>query len=171
METHEWFEPMAVVLGKGIVRTAAWGLMWRVFIGATLSVTDLATDLLVLKQFWDGGEATVRYRDSSIASLSASIFLQLVIVIVQNRKIGAVRILKEMSVVVLGMKAPYDAYRVAIGSEQEKDALLDPFSEMTCIKVRSCEERSDDLRTRHLRSLSCCAGRFHAVAIFDVAKF
>ncbi|GMH78176.1 hypothetical protein TrLO_g2562 [Triparma laevis f. longispina] len=134
METHEWFEPMAVVLGKGIVRTAAWGLMWRVFIGATLSVTDLATDLLVLKQFWDGGEAMVRYRDSSIASLSASICLQLFIVIVQNRKIGAVRVLKEMSVVVLGMKAPYDAYRVAIGSEQEKDALLDPFSEMTCIK-------------------------------------
>lgn len=33
MERFEWFEPMAVVLGKGIVKTAAWGLLWRVTIG------------------------------------------------------------------------------------------------------------------------------------------
>ncbi|GMH47290.1 hypothetical protein TL16_g00027 [Triparma laevis f. inornata] len=30
MVRHEWFKPMSVVLGKGIVKAAAWGLMWRV---------------------------------------------------------------------------------------------------------------------------------------------
>ena len=38
MEKYEWFEPMTVVLGKGIVKAAAWGLMWRVCVGAVLSM-------------------------------------------------------------------------------------------------------------------------------------
>ncbi|GMI14746.1 hypothetical protein TrVE_jg7316 [Triparma verrucosa] len=52
----DWFEPMMIVIGKGIVKSAAWGLMWRVTTGAVLSITDLVTDLIVLKRFWDGGE-------------------------------------------------------------------------------------------------------------------
>lgn len=49
-----WFEPFIVVLGKGIVKTAAWGLMWRVILGTFLSMGDLITDILVLKEFWEG---------------------------------------------------------------------------------------------------------------------
>lgn len=43
MEEQAWFEPMFVVVGKGIVKTAAWGLMARVILGAVLSVGDLVT--------------------------------------------------------------------------------------------------------------------------------
>ena len=46
MEERIWFQPMTVVLGKGIVKTAAWGLLGRVTIGALMSVGDLATDIL-----------------------------------------------------------------------------------------------------------------------------
>ena len=51
MQEQIWFKPMIVVLGKGIVKAAAWGLMARVVAGAVLSMTDLATDLVVLHQF------------------------------------------------------------------------------------------------------------------------
>ncbi|GMI11784.1 hypothetical protein TrVE_jg8632 [Triparma verrucosa] len=99
MESYDWFQPMMVELSKGIVKTAAWGLMWRVTLGAVLSVSDLATDLFVLKQFWDGGEALLLYRNAQLASLSASIGLQLMFVVGQNRKKGLMRILKESLIV------------------------------------------------------------------------
>ena len=74
------------------------------------------------------------YRNASIYSLAASFCLQTFIVIIQNQKLGFKKTLKEILIVLFGLKAPWDAYRVAIGAEQEKDALMDPFLEMTCVK-------------------------------------
>ena len=134
VENHEWFLPMMVEVSKGIVKTAAWGLMFRVTLGAVLSMSDLATDLFVLKQFWDRGEETLAYRNASLASLSSSVGLQLMFVALKNRKKGFLRIVKEIMIVLTGFKGPWDAYRVAIGAEQEEDTLLDPMMEMTCTK-------------------------------------
>ncbi|GMH94949.1 hypothetical protein TL16_g13041 [Triparma laevis f. inornata] len=109
MREEVWFEPMAVVLGKGIVKSASWGLMARVIVGAVLSVTDLATDLFVLYQFWEGGDETLTFRNAQLISLAASFTIQLIVVAYQNHKMGLARILKEMLIVVTGLKAPYDA--------------------------------------------------------------
>ena len=127
MEEHEWFEPMITVVGRGIVKTAAWGLMWRVTLGAVLSMVDLVTDIVVLKQFWDGGEAQLAFRNASLASLSASMGLQLIMVTIQNRKKGIWRITKEMIIVLTGLKAPWVAFKVASGAE-----------------VRACKESKKD---------------------------
>lgn len=97
------------------VKMAAWGLMWRVSLGAVLSVSDLATDLVVLNQFWEGGEIMASFFNAQLASFTASILIQLVFVIFQHRKKGVVRILKEWFIVLVGMKAPWDAYEVAMG--------------------------------------------------------
>ena len=43
------------------------------------------------------------------------------VVTFQNRKKKMGKLLKEWAIVLLGMKGPWDAYRVAIGAEQEKD--------------------------------------------------
>ncbi|GMH67107.1 hypothetical protein TrLO_g1849 [Triparma laevis f. longispina] len=134
MEEQDWFEPMVVVLGKGIVKAAAWGLMARIIIGAVLSVTDLATDLVILHQFWNGGEDSLDFRNAQLASLAASIALQLLLVYIQNSKKGVRRILKEMAIVVTGLKSPVDAYRVASGAEQENDTEFYPMTEMTFSK-------------------------------------
>ena len=48
------------------------------------------------------------------------------------------RILKECLIVLTGSKSPVDAYRVAMGAEQEKDTLMDPMTEMAfskCIEL------------------------------------
>ena len=106
--------------------------------GAVLSVSDLATDIVVLKQFWDGGEAKLAFRNASLASLSASIGIQLMVVVLQNRKKGILRILKECLIVLTGFKGPWDAYKVAMGTEQEEDTQFDPMMEMTfnkCIEL------------------------------------
>ena len=134
MKENPWFEPMTVTLGKGIVQTAAWGLMARVIIGAVLSVTDLATDLYVLKRFWDDGQETVAFRNAQLASLTATFALQLFVVVLQNRNAGPVRMLKEILIVLSGMKTPWDAYKVAMGKKQEKNTEFDPMTEMTFTK-------------------------------------
>ncbi|GMH61523.1 hypothetical protein TrLO_g13384 [Triparma laevis f. longispina] len=138
METHGWFEPFVLVISKGIVKTAAWGLMWRVTVGAILSLSDLGTDLIVLNQFWNGGPEMEAYRDASITSLAVSILLQCVMVLIQNRKRGLMRLAREMAIVLIGLKAPVDAYRVAMGFDKEQDNQVDPMLEMMyskCIEM------------------------------------
>lgn len=98
----------------------------------------------MLKEYWEGGEATFLFRNLTLASLLVSVALQLLVVIVQNRKKRLSKILKEVGIVLLGMKSPWDAYKVASGAEREKDAEFDPMMEMTvskCIEVRTREER------------------------------
>lgn len=139
MEKYAWFEPMAVVIGKGIVKTAAWGLIWRVTVGAMLSMSDLGTDIVILKQFWEGGKALKTFRDLSLGSLVMSIGLQITIVIpAQYRKMGWRRMLKEMAIVLSGLKPAWDAYKVANGAEQEKGSKFDALMEMTvgkCLEI------------------------------------
>ncbi|GMH92016.1 hypothetical protein TrST_g565 [Triparma strigata] len=134
MEKQVWFEPMVVVLGQGIVKTAAWGLMFRVIVGAVLSVTDLASDLFVLKQFWNGGKEMLVFRNATFASLTMSMGLQVLWVLIQYRKTELRRQTREILVVLTGMKAAADAYRVAMGAEKEKNTEIDPMTEMTFTK-------------------------------------
>ncbi|GMH74229.1 hypothetical protein TrLO_g13860 [Triparma laevis f. longispina] len=110
MKKHDWFKPMVVVISKSVVKTAAWGLMWRVTVGGVVSMTDLVTDLFVVWQYWEGGEKMLKYRNASLASLTTSIALQLLLVGMQNRKKGVRRILKEMAYVITGLKVPLHAY-------------------------------------------------------------
>ncbi|GMH49337.1 hypothetical protein TL16_g00491 [Triparma laevis f. inornata] len=131
VEKHAWIMPMVVVISKSIVKTAAWGLMRRVTLGAVLSLGDLVTDLI---RFFDGGDEMKTYRDASLACLTTSIVLQMIVVVFQNRKKRVLRIFKEMLIVVSGMKAAVDAYKVASGAGQEKDTEFDPVTEMTCSK-------------------------------------
>ncbi|GMI02548.1 hypothetical protein TrVE_jg10594 [Triparma verrucosa] len=131
MEKYVWFYPMILVVSKGIVKSAAWGLMWRVVVGAVLSMTDMGTDLLVLKQFWEGGENMKTYRDLTLGSLIASFGLQLFISIFQNHKLGVLKIIRESLYVLLGMKAAVDAYRVAIGAKKEKGSVFPPMLELS----------------------------------------
>ena len=83
-------------------------------------MSDLITDLVVLRQFYLGGTEKKAYYDATLASLVTSIFILLVLVIFQNKKKGILRLVKESMIVLTGFKGPWDAYRVAIGAEQEK---------------------------------------------------
>ncbi|GMH96227.1 hypothetical protein TrST_g8696 [Triparma strigata] len=130
-----WFEPFIVVLSKGIVKTAAWGLMWRVILGTFLSRGDLITDILVLKEFWEGGEEMLTYRNLSIVGLVMSMALQIFVVTFNYRRLGARRVAREIVIVLFGFKPPWDAYKVGLGRKLEQGAELDPLTEMTFSKV------------------------------------
>lgn len=99
-----------------------------------MSLLDLTTDIyvgyefLIRKRFLFGG--------LTVGSVGLSMVLQMIVVLFQNRRFEAPRILLECFFVVTGLKAPVDAYKVAIGSEKEDGTFFDPLMEMTYTKVR-----------------------------------
>ena len=134
-DIYPWIEDMFISLSTGVVKSAHWGLAFRVTSGAVTSIVDLLTDLYVTKMFYT--EKKMGYFAASIASLATSITLQLFMVFGQNRKMGMRRVLREMFPVLIGFKPAVDAYRVATLAVQQEDQALSPFVEM--VAARSIE--------------------------------
>jgi hypothetical protein len=132
-EEFPWMEGMFVEIGKGVVKGAPWGMLWRVTVGAVTSIFDLLTDVYVTYMFWS--DKKYGYFKASLASLAVSIGLQMLAVGVQNRRLGMKRVGWELIPILLGYKPAVDAYRVATGAKQEVGVVIDPMTEMTSMKV------------------------------------
>jgi len=102
---YDWVESMMLEVAQEVMKTAPWGLMWRVCTGAALSVLDIVTDIVVIVGYM-GKEETRGYGYSLLMMLVGSMVLQLMIVFMQNRK-KPWAMAKEMLVVVTGLKAPW----------------------------------------------------------------
>ena len=104
-ERYDWVESMLLEVAQEVMKTAPWGLMWRVCTGATLSVLDIVTDVVVIVGYMEK-EETRGYGNSLMMMLAGSMVLQLGLVFLQNRKKSWV-MAKEMLVVITGLKAPW----------------------------------------------------------------
>jgi hypothetical protein len=131
-EEFPWMEGMFVEIGKGVVKAAPWGLLWRVTVGAVTSMFDLLTDVYVTYMFWRGKK--YGYFKASLASLLVSIGIQMLFVWLQNKKLGMLRVLREWFPILIGFKPAVDAYRVAKGEKQEAGQALDALTELTFMK-------------------------------------
>ena len=127
-----FMKSMLVAIGYGVVRGAPWGLKMRVTIGAVTSMLDLVTDLYVTYMFWSDGKGG--YFKASLASLMASIGLQMWAVWAQNKNFGWKRVTREWFPILFGFKPAVDAYRVAKGGKQEAAQAIDPLAEMSYMK-------------------------------------
>jgi hypothetical protein len=125
-------EGMFVEIGKGVVKGAPWGLLWRVTVGAVTSMFDLLTDVYVTYMFWS--DKKYGYFKASLASLMVSIGIQMLFVWLQNKKLGMLRVLREWFPILIGFKPAVDAYRVAKGRKQEAGQALDAMVELTYMK-------------------------------------
>jgi len=104
-ERYDWVESMMLEVAQEVMKTAPWGLMWRVCTGATLGVLDIVTDIVVIVGYM-GNEKTRGYGYSLLMMLVGSMVVQLLLVFVQNRK-KPWAMAKEMLVVITGLKAPW----------------------------------------------------------------
>jgi len=102
-ERYDWMESMLLEVAQEVMNTAPWGLMWRMCTGATLSVLDIVTDVVVIVGYMEK-EETMGYGYSLLMMLVGSMVLQLVFVFGQNRK-KPWAMAKEMLVVITGLKA------------------------------------------------------------------
>ena len=111
---------------------APWGMVFRVSLGAFLSLADLVTDLMTIERF--SRERRRGYAIASICMVGVCVLMQCGIVYLQNKKRGKLRILQESLYVLTFVKPAVDAYRVCSGEEAHKDDAFDSFMEMMLMK-------------------------------------
>ena len=105
----------------------------RVFAGAALSTVDLATDVYITYTFWsDGKESFFRL---SIAMLSVSMSLGIFFVSLQNQKVGFKKVFAEVLLLIFGLKAGADAFRVVSGAKMQEGQVIEPLMELTLMRA------------------------------------
>ena len=129
---YPWTEDMLLAIAKEVLKTAPWGLAWRVTTGAFLSVLDMVTDInmIVLYRSTLGQE---NLGNLLLAMFVACMMIQLLIVVLQNWK-KKERLPGEMLVVVVGLKPVWDCYNVVRGKAQEEHNVVDAKMELVCSK-------------------------------------
>jgi hypothetical protein len=123
---------MLLAIAKEVLKTAPWGLAWRVSTGAFPSILDMVTDInmIVLYMSTPGQE---NLGHLLLVMFVACLVMQLMIVIMQNWKTKE-KLLGEMLVVVIGMKSPWDAMNVVRGKVQEEHNVMDAKTELVISK-------------------------------------
>jgi hypothetical protein len=132
MNEQVWLRPMLEEIVMKLFMKSTLGLKARVTVGAATSMVDLLTDVYVTHKFWSDRE--YGFFKASLASLAASVGLQMFLVWGQNKKLGMKRVVQELIPILLGYKPAVDAYRVAKGDKQEAGQALDALTELNYVK-------------------------------------
>ncbi|GMI35859.1 hypothetical protein TeGR_g6190, partial [Tetraparma gracilis] len=132
-EKYPWVEEMIETMGEELLKNAAWGLWFRVISGSGLSMLDLATDINVIRVYF-GEEGQEGYGWNMLGMVLASMGLQVLVVLVQNGKMGWGKLLREVLIVVSGLKPGVDAMRVVSNAEMDKHHAMDAKQELAFTK-------------------------------------
>lgn len=120
------------------------------FVGAALSTVDMVTDVQVIVEYLNtpGKEA---YAYPLMGMVGMCLFFQLITVFMQNRKASKAKMVKEVLIVLSGLKPGFDAYQVAKGAEQSVGAVVDPATEHVFTKGAEmvCESIPGALPSAH----------------------
>ncbi|GMI32549.1 hypothetical protein TeGR_g12943, partial [Tetraparma gracilis] len=131
-EKHQWAEEMVETMGEELLKNAAWGLWFRVITGSGLSMVDLATDINVILVYFEEGQNG--YGWMMLGMVLASMGLQLVLVVMQNWKMGWGKLLREVLIVVSGLKPGVDAMRVVSNAEMHEHHMMTAKIELVFTK-------------------------------------
>jgi hypothetical protein len=121
---------MIDTIAQRLLESVSWGLKMRLYTGAGLSTLDLVTDIFMIYTY-----ATTEGQQGTALSLAIMVGLcllgHLFVVWFQTHK-GPTRVmLKEMLIVLSGLKPGWDAARVANGGEQSEHAAMNAETELT----------------------------------------
>lgn len=95
-EQYLFFRPMMKIIGRNLLGKVAWGVRMRVFVGGSLSMLDLLSDIVVvIIQLSRGGKERA-FGYLTLATVMMCMGSQMLVVIYINRKKSAGRIFKEM---------------------------------------------------------------------------
>jgi hypothetical protein len=123
---------MMDVIAQRLLESVSWGLKMRLYTGAGLSTMDLLSDTYMIYTYATTGQQGTAL---SLAIMVGLCMLgQLFLVWVQTHKSPGRVMLKEMLIVLSGMKPGIDAKRVADGNEQAEHAAVNPEIELVCTR-------------------------------------
>jgi len=123
-EKYPWTKGMFTAISQEILKKAPWGLVWRVFTGAGLSILDIITDVQIMLFYLNRPGEEV-YGHLLLGMLVASMVIQLMINFVQNLS-SPKHLFLDTIFILTAIKPGVDAVRVTMGSEQLEWQLLDP---------------------------------------------
>ena len=124
---HPFFTTMMREIAQELLARSNFGLRWRVVLGAGLSISDLISDSFVVVSYHALGEVSAAQH--LLAMLCLSILFQLMVSLWNNRKRRKRDIVRELAIVLLGMKPGVDAYRVATRQVSEGQ-IISPLFDM-----------------------------------------
>ena len=144
LDREVWFRSMMNAAAKRLLGEVSWGLKGRVYLGAGLSVLDMATDIFVIVGYMEK-EETRGYGYSLLWMVVSSLAFQLIIVFIQHRK-KPKELVKELLIVLALAKPAVNARRVCSGQKMEEHHVFDATfehvatkgAELLCESVPGC---------------------------------
>ena len=126
------FEEFMLVIANNTLRDSIYGMIFRVSVGAALSIIDAATDIYVISTYYKSKEL-VRQANILLVMLLVNIFAQLLQVLANYNKKSWSVFLKEAMITMLLFRPAVDAYRVSTNL-QDEGAIFDELSMMMFTK-------------------------------------
>ena len=106
--------------------------MFRVSVGAVLSIVDAATDIFVISTYYNDG--LHGKANAMLAMITINMAIQLLLVLAQYKKKSWQVKAKEMLISLFFLRPAVDAFRVSTNHKDEETA-IDPLTEMISNKV------------------------------------
>jgi len=119
------FEEFIVTIARNTLRDSVYGTVYRVSIGAALSMLDAMTDISVVTDYYRKG---LRSRANALlAMIALNLIFQLLIVSLQEKKKTIGVKLKEAFITLTFLRPAVDAYRVSTNVEDSEAGLAMPL--------------------------------------------
>ena len=130
---YGFLRPTFDYCAKGILATSMTGARWRTYSGAGISLMDMGSDLFMLWQFTKEGRAGFAF--GILATVLLNMCIQIILVVVQNRRMGKWVLAREILTALSCLKPAVDAYRVAVGTEKHATMILDGETELSLGRI------------------------------------
>jgi hypothetical protein len=128
-----WFRPMVNVAAKRMLSEVSWGLKMRAFVGAFLSLVDIASDVNVVVAYM-ASDAQAVYGRILLGMIGASLALHMMVAVSQrwgNKK----ELPRQILIVLLCLKPVQDAVNVVQGKDRDEHNVIDARMELNLGKA------------------------------------
>ena len=122
------FRPLLNLVATAVFKTSSFGSSFRLYLGAFLSMFDMITDLLMVRNYIES--RNIGFAKALVSMLSLNMVVQLILVWVQNRRLGFTKFFFELLLTLFCVSPGVHAYRVANGEEHVVGEVLNPRTMM-----------------------------------------
>ena len=119
-----------------------YGMIWRVSVGAALSMLDAWTDIYIILKYYKT-EGLRGQANAMLAMIGTNMGIQIIVVLAQSKKKSWKVKVKEVLISLFFLRPIVDAYRVSTNKE-DSESTVEPLMEMIVNKVRLCENLWDN---------------------------
>ena len=122
------FEQFMLVIANNILRDSIYGMIFRVSLGAGLSLVDVTTDIYVITTYWRAG--LHNQANLLLAMILANSFIQMCFVFMQNKKKSWSVVMREALITLSCLRPAVDAYRVCMNRTKKGENVVEPLAAM-----------------------------------------